>query len=193
MSWTLEGKKNEQRITKFREAIDEALQANITMMCAFSDQGMSAPPEDTFPTAWKEECFRIGAATALGDASTLVPKSQVDFLFPGENIVIEAEPSNSTLPQKPESGSSISTALAAGTAATLLFITQLINATLYEKLKNPKTMKLAFERLVSTNNPKYFDAPKFSLEFSTLEWRWDSNKWRSGKGWDEVKKLVEHL
>ncbi|KAE8447278.1 hypothetical protein EG329_010972 [Mollisiaceae sp. DMI_Dod_QoI] len=193
MSWTIEGNKNEPRIANFKKAIDEALAANITMMCAFSDQGMSAPADGTFPTAWKDECFRIGAATAAGDASTLVPKSQVDFLFPGENIIIEAEPSIATLPREPKSGSSISTALAAGTAAMLLFVTQLINAILYEKLKNPKTMKLAFERLGSVNNPQYFDSLKFSRDFSTPEWQWDQGEYRAGKGWDEVKKLVEQL
>ncbi|KFY46705.1 hypothetical protein V494_00369 [Pseudogymnoascus sp. VKM F-4513 (FW-928)] len=193
MSWTIEGNKNEPRIINLKKAIDDALVAKITIFCAFSDQGVSAPADSTFPTAWKEECCRIGAATAAGDASTLVPKSQVDFLFPGENIVIDAEPSLSSLSRKAESGSSFSTALAAGTAAMLLFITQLISATLYEKLRNPKTMRSAFERLGSKNNPQYFDALKFSQQFARPEWAWDQIDYRTGKGWDEVKKLVEQL
>ncbi|KAI9770212.1 MAG: hypothetical protein M1839_003240 [Geoglossum umbratile] len=193
MSWTIEGDKNEKRIENLKRAIDGALEAHVTMFCAFSDQGMSAPADSTFPTFWKDECCIIGAATAAGDASTLVPKSQVDFLFPGENIVIDAEPSISSLPRKAESGSSFSTALAAGTAAMLLFITQLINATLYEKLRKPRTMRLALERLGSKNNPQYFDALKFNQNFATPEWRWDQGEYEKGKGWDEVKRLVDQL
>lgn len=189
MSWTIEGDMNDQKMKNLKAAIDLAKANNIIMMCAFSDQGFNAPPENTFPIAWVDCCCRIGAATPNGNASTLVPKSQVDYLFPGENIVIDAvlTPSNQSL--KAESGSSISTALASGTAAMLLLITQMINPTLYEKMKNPITMKKALGKLCSDHNPQYLDATRFSLEFK--EWIWEESK--SGKGWEEVKLLVEQL
>jgi hypothetical protein len=199
ISWTIEGSKDDSSIQNLKGAIQKArTEHNIIIMCSFSDQGMSGPSENTFPTAWREECNVIGAATKVGDASPLVNKNEIDFLFPGENIVIEAEPSKSLSPRKAQSGSSISTALAAGTASMLLFITQLVDPMLYEKLKNPSTMRSALGRLCSGNkgpgnSGQYFDAKKFSLDFKKTEWRWNGNIYRAGKGWEEVKKLVDEL
>jgi hypothetical protein len=204
MNRTIEAGINETRIQDLRTAISTARgKHGITVMCAFSDQGMSAPANSTFPTAWRSCCNVIGAATKGGDASPLVNKNVVDFLFPGENIVIEAKPSQSLTPAKAGSGSSISTALAAGTAAMLLFITQLVDAKLYEKLKDPGVMKVAFGRLCAGekgNGGRYFDARKFS-QFQQ-DWRWEDRVYNQGrKAWEavkgrgfaEAKKLVEEL
>jgi hypothetical protein len=179
MSWSIEGTEEQHDIRELKKAIEAAKRAKITMICAFPDQGNNSS-EKTFPGAWKSECWTIGAATARGDASTLVDKKRVDFLFPGEQIVIDhkdPEPSLSSSPPKAESGSSISTALAAGTAAMLLFITQLVRPAFYQKLREPDRMRTALDSLgTKTNptNPKHFKVQDyFDKKFeSETTWNW---------------------
>lgn len=189
MSWTIESTESDHDIQELKKSIDAAKKANITMLCAFSDQGNNAP-ENTFPGFWKNECWTIGAATSRGDASTLVDKNRVDFLFPGEQIIVDPEASALTSSSpKPENGSSISTALAAGTAALLLFITQLVEPAFYTKLREPDRLKKAFEDLCAkeTGNPKYFAAQNFNLKFADADWNWEN------EGRKQVGFLVESL
>ena len=191
MSWSIEGAEEQRDIQEFKKAIEDARRANITVFCAFSDQGYNSS-EKTFPGAWRSECITIGAATAMGDASTLVDKNRVDFLFPGEQIVIDSrdpEPSVTSSPPIAENGSSISTALAAGTAALLLFVTLLVNPAFYQKLREPERMKRAFKEFCPETNPKYFKAQDyFDKKFeSDPNWNWEIN------GKQEVSILVNSL
>ncbi|KAH8672868.1 peptidase S8/S53 domain-containing protein [Tricladium varicosporioides] len=191
MSWSIEGTEEQQDIKELKKAIEAAKRANITMFCAFSDQGTNSS-EKTFPGYWASECMTIGAATAMGDASTLVDQNRVSFLFPGEQIVIdskEPDPSSLSSPPKAENGSSISTALAAGTAALLLFITQLVNPQFFEKLREPARMKRAFKKFCPEANQKYFKAQDhFSKSFETdPSWTWEI------EGKEKVTILVNNL
>ena len=109
-------------------------------------------------------------------------------MFSGEQIVIDHN--TLTLPSssksmRTENGSSISTALAAGTAALLLFITQLVNPDFYKKLQEPKRMRKAFEKFCPVTNPKYFKAQDyFDKRFRDLNWDWQMD------GRSKVENLV---
>jgi subtilisin family serine protease len=204
MSWSIEGVEGQDDIKEFKEAIEAAKRANITIFCAFSDQGNNSS-EKTFPGAWRSECMTIGAATARGDASTFVDKNRVDFLFPGEQIVIDSkdpDPSMTSSQPKVENGSSISTALAAGTAALLLFITQLVKPAFYQKLQEPGRMKMAFETFCSGTNPRYFKAQDyFDKSYETdPNWNWNiegknyvtilvNDLWVSHFNWNSILKF----
>lgn len=185
MSWSIEGGE-QQEIKDLKKAIEKAKAANIIMFCAFSDQGTNSS-ENAFPCAWRKDCealMAIGAATARGDPSTLVDKERVDFLFPGEQIVIDSKDSDPSLvstPPKAENGSSISTALATGTAALILFLAQLVRPEFYLKLQQPGRMKSAFGKFCLGTNSKYFNAQAhFEKRFDTdpnLQWHIDGKKW----------------
>ncbi len=177
MSWSIEGAENEHDIKELKTAIKAAKSAKIIMFCAFSDQGNNSS-EETYPGAWKSECMTIGAATARGDASTLVDKNRVQFLFPGEQIVVDSrdpEPTLTSYSSKAENGSSIATALAAGTAALLLFVTQLVEPAFYQKLREPERMQQAFNTFCPRTNQKYFKAQDhFDKKFgSEPSWNWE--------------------
>lgn len=119
----------------------------------------------------------------------MVDKSKVAFLFPGEQIVISPKSAPASLIARPENGSSISTALAAGTAALLLFITQLLNPDFYQQLRQPKRMKEAFQSFCTGTNPPYFNAQEhFDKKFADTEW-----KWATDNGKRQAKILAESL
>jgi Subtilase family len=166
MSWTIESSRSASDIVDFHKAVKEAEEKDIIMFCAFSDQG-NVSSTDCFPSEF-QETLTVGAATSLGHPCTWVNKELVQ---PGEHIIIEANP---TSPSKPESGSSMATALAAGLAALLLYITQLVKPEAYEQLRKPKEMKDRLMKVGGTE--KYIPAKDlFRLEFKDdPNWRWNS-------------------
>jgi hypothetical protein len=198
MSWTIEGSVDQADISALGNEIKAAQEAHIIMVCSFSDQGNNSSLENSFPGAWKPACWTIGAATTMGDACTWVDREKVDFLFPGEQIVVDQKSSrvanastgagNLAAPTaaKAENGSSISTALAAGTVAMLLFLTQLVHPEFYKRLKQPERMKAALEKHC---NRKYFRAQDlFDLHFSDARWDWELEE-----GKKQVRILVRTL
>lgn len=198
MSWTIESSVEQGEVGRLGHEIEEARKAGIIMVCSFSDQGNNSSLENSFPGAWKTACWTIGAATAMGDVCTWVDRKKVDFLFPGEQIVVDQKSSRAAnassgagnpagpTAAKAESGSSISTALAAGTVAMLLFLTQLVNSEFYKQLKQPTRMKTALKELC---DGEYFPAHKhFSLDFREPELNWEF-----GEGKKHVQNLVRAL
>jgi hypothetical protein len=182
MSWAIESSRSASDILEFHKAVKEAEEKDIIMFCAFSDQG-NVSSTDCFPSEFTET-LTVGAATALGHPCTWVNKELVQLLLPGEHIIIEANP---TSPSKPESGSSMATALAAGLAALLLYITQLVKPDAYEQLRKPKEMKDRLMKVGGTE--KYIPAKDlFRLEFKDdPKWRWNS---RTNLGKEKMGFLV---
>ena len=130
------------------------------MLCAFSDTGRNFSGDVQAPSCWGST-WTIGAANATGDPCSWVDLRKVDFLFPGERIIVEKKPEKTA---KAESGSSIATALAAGTAASLLFIAQLADAEIYKELRVPDCMHNAFRELCKgTNYNKYPMVQRFFI------------------------------
>jgi hypothetical protein len=116
MSWTLYPTSNDPKsdgIKLMMDAIERAAKKNIIMFCASQDSGFQAH-RDPYPA---KECNsktmkRIGSAGLHGERSGYVNPKEVDYLFPGE-IAMSRE--------KICTGSSASTALAAGLAGLLLW------------------------------------------------------------------------
>lgn len=155
------------------QAIEDAHRANIIILCASSDNGRSVSNSNHFPAAWTGT-LTIGAATAMGDPCTWVDKTQVDFLFPGDHIALDAVEDKSKKTAKKHSGSSIAMALAAGTMALLLHIVQLVKLDTYEKMRSPQGMKAVLRNLCTGPNPLYLDAQDhFNLKFDDPAWDWD--------------------
>ena len=96
------------------------------MFCAANDQGIAR--NRSFPAACggTKHLFKIGAAEASGAVWKWVgDPSDVDFIFPGHNVVKE-RPNDAPLGKcRTLTGSSVATALAAGLAALVLYCVQL--------------------------------------------------------------------
>ncbi|KAH7386417.1 hypothetical protein BKA64DRAFT_711643 [Cadophora sp. MPI-SDFR-AT-0126] len=127
MSWTIERTAtNATDITDLEAAIEAAARAGILMFCAANDQGVAA--DRSFPAACggTKHLFKIGAAEASGTVWKWVgDPADVDFIFPGHNV-IKDRPNNAPLEKcKTLTGSSVATAFAAGLAALVLYCVQL--------------------------------------------------------------------
>ncbi|KAH6715880.1 hypothetical protein BKA61DRAFT_334368 [Leptodontidium sp. MPI-SDFR-AT-0119] len=127
MSWTIERTAtNATDIIDLEAAIEAAARAGILMFCAANDQGVAA--DRSFPAACggTKHLFKIGAAEASGTVWKWVgDPADVDFIFPGHNV-IKDRPNNAPLEKcKTLTGSSVATAFAAGLAALVLYCVQL--------------------------------------------------------------------
>ncbi|ETS78061.1 hypothetical protein PFICI_10123 [Pestalotiopsis fici W106-1] len=167
MSWTINRTSdNHGSIEKLEKAIAKAAQKNILMFCAATDQG---PVKDTsYPaaTALTKNIFKIGAAEASGQAMTwLGDPNLVDFIFPGHQVIKERSDDPSVRIYTALAGSSVSTALASGLAAVMLYCVQLSamassqgrstpDLSRYMSLKNHQSMKKAFLQIGTTPESK---------------------------------------
>jgi hypothetical protein len=127
MSWTIERtKSNNTDIDELSSAIEDAAKAGILMFCAANDQGIAR--DHSFPAACAstKHIFKIGAAEAAGTVWKWVGDPRdVDFIFPGHNVVKE-RPNDAPIEKcKTLTGSSVATAIAAGLAALVLYCVQL--------------------------------------------------------------------
>lgn len=119
MSWSVKPPAKGELRDAFDRAVQRAVKNNIIMLCASSDQGETGNDE-TYPyDANRANIIRIGAATALGSNADYVNKHQVDFLFPGHEILLGGSTPDKELGDV-HKGSSIATAIAAGLAAMVL-------------------------------------------------------------------------
>ncbi|KAI9793750.1 MAG: hypothetical protein M1833_000696 [Piccolia ochrophora] len=125
MSWTIERTKhNVKDIADLEAAIEAAAKAGILMFCAANDQGISR--DESFPSACggTKHLFKIGAAEASGVAWKWVQMTDVDFIFPGHNVVKD-RPKDAPLDKcRTLTGSSVATAIAAGLSALVLYCIQ---------------------------------------------------------------------
>jgi len=127
MSWTIERTAhNTADIAELESAIEAAARAGILMFCAANDQGIAR--DQSFPAACggTKHLFKIGAAEASGAVWKWVgDPADVDFIFPGHNVVKD-RPNDAPLEKcKTLTGSSVATAIAAGLAALVLYCVQL--------------------------------------------------------------------
>ncbi|KUJ16880.1 uncharacterized protein LY89DRAFT_669327 [Mollisia scopiformis] len=174
MSWTIERTaQNVSDIADLETAIELAAKQGILMFCAANDQGISS--DQSFPAAAStKHLFKIGAAEASGTVWKWVgDPAQVDFIFPGHNVVKD-RPNDAPLDKcKTLTGSSVATAFASGLAALILccvqlgaLTTQAANERLaqapgavsmedYKAMKGHERMKEAFMGIGSKN--KYLE------------------------------------
>ncbi|EGX52377.1 hypothetical protein AOL_s00043g166 [Orbilia oligospora ATCC 24927] len=118
MSWSFAASPNDEDKNKVREAIQLAASKKILLFASMPDKGPDAKLEDYWP-AGLPDVIRIGSATTTGQRSTDNWSSEPEYIFPGEDIELRSEKGEND--KKVVSGSSASTALAAGLAALILF------------------------------------------------------------------------
>ncbi|KAL2862237.1 peptidase S8/S53 domain-containing protein [Aspergillus lucknowensis] len=183
MSWTIDSRGNDHDIQELRKIIKEAQTDHGTIMfCAFSDQG-NVHAENCVPASCPET-ITIGAATSWASPCTWVDSDSVDYLFPGEHVLIDRHAKPGT---QSKSGSSIATALAAGLAALLLHITQLAKPAYYPAIRSKEGIKAAFEKMAAKN--KYVHVRShFHLDFQeNAFWQWEA------QGREKLATLVSNL
>lgn len=123
MSWTIDKPQGEIK-KRLDQALENACSKGILMFCSSPDEG-NYGSGDPYPSAYAaEKFFRIGASQADGHAYSWVPFEKVDYIFPGVEVV-QANKKDIKLrgveDRKAGTGSSISTALAAGLAALVIW------------------------------------------------------------------------
>lgn len=140
MSWTIrdaaEGSSKapkgseDQHMERLRQAIDEAKSENILMFCSASDD-IKDRSTDFLPynrAQGYKGIFRIGAAGPSGQRETTTEdQGEISWFFPG-NQVAEAINPRSVKILEYHSGSSVSTALAAGLASLIMYLPRVLQA-----------------------------------------------------------------
>ncbi|KAL2817706.1 hypothetical protein BDW59DRAFT_131874 [Aspergillus cavernicola] len=197
MSWTVEQPKGDAK-TAFDMALKKAEEKGILMFCSSPDEGIFS--SDHYPTAWgPDKFFRIGASQADGNPYGRVLLKQVDYLFPGVDVVrankrdikLRVFEDNNSF-----TGSSVSTALAAGLAALVLWFAIIgakyswdenqndgLDNTDVKKLQGIKAMKQAFQNLGAGRDSN----DKFVEIWSVLEKPAQSLKDHRGHAADDIK------
>ena len=193
MSWTIEkNNNNAEDIRTLQKAIEAAAEKGILMFCAAADQGIE--PDRTYPAAGSTSVFKIGAAEAFGNASKFVDSHFVNFLLPGEQVVVDDYVNNShnqnNSTTKVLTGSSVATALASGLAALILYCVQLgciyrskdqgkgVDLKPYEALKDYERMVETFDRLCpAKSKSKYITAWNCFERPVKMSKEWPPDKW----------------
>ncbi|KAI0141142.1 hypothetical protein F4776DRAFT_653800 [Hypoxylon sp. NC0597] len=166
MSWNIErNRSNEADIDALASQIKTAANRNIIMYCAAQDKGQLGNSEvEVYPAGTDTTKLKIvGAADPTGHPLNIVNTDKVHYLFPGE-VVLENDGKTIT-------GSSAATALAAGTAAMILFCYELGYGKM-ETIAKPARMSQLFNSLKSST--KFVDVepilkPGNSPEFVVKE------------------------
>ncbi|KAL7629603.1 hypothetical protein AAE478_001125 [Parahypoxylon ruwenzoriense] len=143
MSWNIErNRSNEADIDALASQIKAAANRNIIMYCAAQDKGQLSNSEvEVYPAGSDTTKLKIvGAADPTGHPLNIVDTDKVHYLFPGE-VVLEHD-------GEAIKGSSAATALAAGTAAMILFCYELGHGKM-ETIAKPGRMAQLFNSLKS--------------------------------------------
>jgi len=134
MSWTIETLDGPSSLEGLKAAIDQAADNNIIMFCSASDQGGSSKVY-CYPGGFDDnKCIRIGSCSSSDLSSVWVNSNQVDFLLPGENIVVR----NGDGTSESQTGSSFATAVAAGLGGLLIYCTLQLGIGTAPSARNPK-------------------------------------------------------
>lgn len=187
MSWTIQAKikselardsdlrpkkdadiNTERAIESLEKAVKAAADAKILMFCSASDDiqsdAMSSLPYKAAPVS----IFRIGAADRNGQRDPTSEDTQrIDWFMPGNQVAEAANPkSHSQI--RWHTGSSVSTALAAGLASLIIYCTHLLRAhyehtgqttqateaaRMAEALQIPTGLRRAFDSIDSSTWP----------------------------------------
>ena len=148
MSWSMKKPADDSdELREFQKAMANAVASGILMFCASGDRG-DLEEKDSYPAAYnRSKIIKIGAATDTGRARVSTPDlRELDFIFPGQEV-LERRPKGVPLVKiQAHSGSSIATALASGLAALVLHSVRL--GAIYNLTTDPKDVK-QFKGMVS--------------------------------------------
>jgi hypothetical protein len=134
MSWTIKKPMSKEDERMWETTFSEAARKKVLLFCSATDRGKV--DDVSYPHSCRPaDTFRIGAATeSRGMWEMVSGKDKVDFALPGKDVLLSGDetvsPStesgslgdgaNNTHPFEAHTGSSVSTALAAGLAALIL-------------------------------------------------------------------------
>lgn len=118
MSWTIETDSPDKEPNDLKTAIEAAKNEGIIMFCSASDQGGDSK-KFCYPGRWERTCIGIGSLSAADTPSLWLQPDQIDFMFPGEKIVVQND--DGALVE--DSGSSFATAIATGLGGLLIYCT----------------------------------------------------------------------
>ena len=110
---------------KMETAMKALFEKKIILLCATSDKGRNETSRDVavYPGAFgfgNRDILTIGSASS--NSKRAEPAyTPVHFIFPGENVPLERDLGEQA------SGSSVATAIASGTVASILFMVDLVN------------------------------------------------------------------
>ncbi|KAM0347338.1 hypothetical protein ACHAPU_004858 [Fusarium lateritium] len=170
MSWSVKRPTNEGERQKFNNAVQRAVDHNIIMLCASSDQGERGNDE-TYPhDANRANIIRIGAATATGNNAEYVNKNNIDFLFPGHEIFLKGSKPETELGDV-HKGSSVATAIAAGLAALILECIRLSYVWM-SKPENCGSMEMITDRDLARTDSKRMIAMFKGIGMSESRYIW---------------------
>ncbi|KAL4992920.1 hypothetical protein BDV10DRAFT_198732 [Aspergillus recurvatus] len=196
--WTVEVPTGKAK-RAFDDALRRAEEKDVLMFCSAPDKGIDS--SDHYPTAYgPDKFFHIGACKADGEPYDWVLVDKVDYLFPGVDVVRSSRYNSrlkSSDERKPFTGSSVSTALAAGLAALVLWFALIgakysldekqgdgLDTDDVEKLRGIATMKQAFKNLGAGRSSS---DTKFVEIWSMLEYPAQSLRKHRGHADEDVK------
>ncbi|KAF5703617.1 peptidase S8 S53 subtilisin kexin sedolisin [Fusarium mundagurra] len=106
---------NQNAITSLERAIQAAANDDILLFCAVQDSSHYESNTQSFPQkSDTKKLIIVGSADEDGDRSKFVNENSFNYLFPGEIVIPE-------ILTEDDKGSSVATAVAAGTAAMILW------------------------------------------------------------------------
>ncbi|KAF3766193.1 subtilisin-like protein, partial [Cryphonectria parasitica EP155] len=159
----------EKAIKSLKKAIENAKEHGILIFCSASDD-VKKKGAGTLPYSQaREYIFRIGAADAYGWSHKATEDQQtIDYFLPGYQVADDFHPRIvRTEELKYRDGSSVATALAAGLASLVLYLTNLMkmyyctdtkNMSKFSKygdlLRTRDGLKKAFENMITDDNYK---------------------------------------
>lgn len=167
-------KYEERSIDALKKAIDAARSKNILIFCSASDE-IKLRSTDSLPYAQaRDYIFRIGAAGPSGQRDGMTEdQPNINWFFPGNQVAEAGNPRAAKILEF-HSGSSVSTALAAGLASLVMYLPRLMQAyhehaigkdsdaalkfaAYADKLRARENMKKAFDNIKdeSHEDPKF--------------------------------------
>ena len=138
-----------------------------------------------------KQCIRIGAATESGDRCSRVHKDDVDFVFTGENVPLKT---GNDSPAKLHDGSSVVTAIAAGSAGLLLYLNKLTakgngqNSSWIDLREHDMMMKAftTMSRVTNNNCPRF--SHYFNNKFTELAFKMNPDKF-----YDTLRRIMDKI
>lgn len=224
MSWTVRDVLNrdastkapnryeEQSIEALKKAIDAARSKNIIMFCSASDE-IKLRSTDSLPYSQAQGyIFRIGAAGPSGQRDMMSEDQQhINWFFPGNQVAEANDPLSKKILEF-HSGSSVSTALAAGLASLVMYLPRLMQtyhdhtdgkdsdaalkfAGYAAKLRTRENMKRAFDNITDQSHEDKKFLPVWHLFGRRADRIMDSQALgaRSNKSWVVLEELVTDL
>lgn len=150
-----------QDVQQLRAAIRRVKEQGILLFCSASDSIQNSGAESLPYSEATEYAFRIGAADAFGVRDKVTEdQHKISYYFPGNQVADDMNPRTMRASDlKHRDGSSVATALAAGLASLILYLTNVMGArhgdkngafaNHNKKLRTREGLRKAFETIVN--------------------------------------------